>query len=51
MGDDVLPEIREVVVEQLEEDLPVEQVDAHGAQEELLIPLDAELSVGGPVQP
>ena len=45
-GDDVLAEVGVLVVEQADDEIAVEDVDAHRGEEEILVALDAEAVVG-----
>ncbi len=47
---DVLPEVRQTVVQQLEENIPVEDVDAHRRQIQVILTGDSERPVLPPVQ-
>lgn len=49
-GDDVFAEVGEGVVEELYHDLAVEDVDAHGGEEQFVIGLDAEAGVPVPFE-
>src|ERR1051325_7167219 len=50
VGNDVFAKIREGVVEELENDVAVENVNAHGGQEKLVTAFDAELTVPGGIE-
>ena len=48
-GNDVLAEIGQRVVQQLEDDLALEEINAHGGEEELLVAFDPQAGIAGRV--